>query len=184
MKLNYIASKELYPILEKYGFQIVQERTDYIKIASKITVIIISENSIENSYTLWVGRNNELSNKIEIDNELISKLFTNKFVFNFASTIEFMNSVVAFFKNTGKPILEGNDSLFSELEQLDRERNIEYNSKISEQQNFKAIDKAWQNNDYFNFIKIIDEQMNNKILPKSYSLKYKIAKQKLETPHL
>jgi hypothetical protein len=47
-----------------------------------------------------------------------------------------------------------------------------------QEQNLAAANKAWENGNYKEFIKMID-QTNKDKLPSSYQLKYKIANQKI-----
>ncbi|HRF25591.1 MAG TPA: hypothetical protein PLR98_15580, partial [Chitinophagaceae bacterium] len=53
-----------------------------------------------------------------------------------------------------------------------------YTFQILQEQNLAAANKAWENGNYKEFIKMID-QTNKDKLPSSYQLKYKIANQKI-----
>lgn len=83
-----------------------------------------------------------------------------------------------FLKSNGSALLSGDESKLLELKLFSEKESEVYTFQILQEQNLAAANKAWENGNYKEFIKMID-QTNKDKLPSSYQLKYKIANQKI-----
>ncbi|RRQ46497.1 hypothetical protein [Chryseobacterium sp. SC28] len=175
MDFNIQIKTQLFPIFQRYGFEIVEEFKNVLRFQSSITKINIVHNPFENSNTIWVGKRGK-TDMIEINNNLLILFFNSLLNLDKVSVEVFINNLVIFFENEGESLLIGNK--INDLEKFDLERSKIYTQNLLNQQNINAADKAWQQNDYENFVNIING-LNYEKLPKPYLLKYKIAKQKL-----
>ena len=72
----------------------------------------------------------------------------------------------------------GDKKIIHDLEQFDAERSRKYTHDLLQKQNLQEADKAWSENNYKDFIRIMD-QTSKVGLPASYELKYKIARKKI-----
>lgn len=160
-------------IILKYGFEIVEQRKDYLRLKSINLEIIIVKNHYEKTQTLFLGK----ANKVEIDNEVLQYFFNSDLRLSNVSQEEFINNLLLFFKEEEGLWLGDQSKVISTLEQFDLERSKEYTKDFSNKQSLIDADAAWENKDYQLFIKVLSHIDQNE-LPKSYRLKYKIATRK------
>lgn len=174
MKFNEMVIKEIYPLLSEYGFKISYQSDNIVNFESLLCNISLAHNSRENSNTFWLGSVN--SNEfIEIDDQVIKDFFNCDIEVNNLSIEKFINNIFLFLRATREKILMSKESFIVELEKFDQLRSDIYTDKLLKKQNLNIIDDAWKKKDYNQLIKSIDEIGLNEI-PKSYQLKYKIAK--------
>ncbi|HEY3402600.1 MAG TPA: hypothetical protein VGK59_04375 [Ohtaekwangia sp.] len=64
------------------------------------------------------------------------------------------------------------------MDNYEKNRSKEYTDDLIRQQNLRQADKAWDDKNYLTFIKQID-LIGKDRLPKSYTLKYKMARDKI-----
>lgn len=178
MEFNKLLLDKLGPIFKKYNLYIIEQFENYIKLQSEYITIIIVYNKKENSNTLWIGRNDDLKDKVEIDNEVMEKVFDSNLKITLVTTEIFINNLVAFFEGIGKPILQGNLKKISELEKFNARRSKQYTLQLTEKQNLKNADDAWERKDYKMFIEYLNK-IDKLHLPQSYYLKYKMANEKI-----
>lgn len=177
MEFNQIILEKLGFLFKKYNLQILEQRSNYLKLQSNSLIIIIAHNQLENSNTLWLGRNDEKTDKVEIDNTTLKLFFKSDLKLSQISIEYFVDKLALFFENEAKSLLMGDGNRIDDLEKFDLERSRKYTQDLLDRQNLAAADRAWDTGNYKGFIKLID-QTNKDKLPSSYQLKYKIANQK------
>ncbi|MBB6498133.1 hypothetical protein [Pedobacter cryoconitis] len=178
MKFNQIILEKLGVLFQKCNLNIIEQRDNYLKLLSKYLVIIIAHNQLENSNTIWLGRNDDKMDKVEVDNKVLKLFFGSDLKLSDVSVEIFVKNLVLFFENEAQPLLRGDIDRINKLEEFDLERSQKYTQGLLDKQSLVAANKAWDEGDYREFIKLIDET-NKDELPSSYQLKYKIAVQKL-----
>lgn len=177
MEFNKLIFERLGLIFQRYNIHIVEQRSNYLRLQSPSVIIIIAHNSLENSNTLWIGRSDANSEKIEIDNKTLTLFFKSDLQLSGVTVETFINNLVLFFENEAKPILSGDSTEITKLEEFDLKRSHLYTEELIKKQTLGAADKAWKNKNYSEFIKLIN-QTDKESLPSSYQLKYKIAIQR------
>jgi hypothetical protein len=174
MEFNTLVKTQLFPILQKYGFDIAEEFKNIVRFQSSVMKVNIAFNDYEKSNFIEIGRQNEVLYPLN-DNAI-------KIIFNSELHIEqvtpeifVQNLSIIFQQKEGVEILNGDIKHLVEF--IEKESN-DYTFELVQRQTLEAASKAWERNDYKAFIKSIDEIDIEKV-PQSYQLKYKIAKQKL-----
>lgn len=178
MGFNQLILTKLRHIIQENNLYVAEERNDYIKLEKGSLFIIISHNPLENSNTLWLGQNDNQLDVIEIDNYALRTFFQSNLRFNEICTDSFISNLVQFFENQANSLLKGDLSILVKLKEFDQIRSDSYTQSLLESQNLVKADKAWQEENYEEFIKFIDRIGVEKLLT-SYKLKYKIALKKL-----
>jgi len=177
MEFNTIVKNKIFlPILQKYGFELIEEFKNILRFQSPYIKINIVYNSFENSSIFWLGKRDSID-AIEIDNDVLSLFFNSNLKLSEVSVEKFINNLVIFFENEGESILAGNEKKINDLEKFYLVKNRKYNQNLLNQQHLNDADKAWNQNDFKGFISIIDK-LNYENIPKFYLLKYRIAKRK------
>ena len=161
-------------LFQRFNLKIVEQRNDFLKLQSESLIIIIVHNSIERSNTLWIGKNDNKADKIEIDNNVLSSFFKSNLKLSDVSMDTFINNLTSLFENEASSLLIGDKYRLEELERFDLERSHDYTKDILYKRYLAAADKAWDEKDYKGFINNIDCIDKSK-LPTSYALKYEIA---------
>lgn len=142
-------------------------------------VLIFVHNQIENSNTFWIGKDDKKIDKVEIDNKILKAFFNSDLKLSQVPTNIFVNNLILFFENEGKPLLTGNLNMINELEEFDLKRNSIYTQHLLEQQILGTANGTWDKGDYEEFVNLMGQVDMDK-LPSSFKLKYKIANQKLK----
>jgi hypothetical protein len=174
MEFNTLVKAELYPILQKYGFDISKEYKNIVRFQSTKIEINIVFNNYEKSNYISIGRKNEIL--YPLSNNAIRIIFNSDLHIELVTSEIFVQNLsVIFQQKEGIEILKGNINYLVEF--IEKEIN-DYNLKIMHRQTLEIASKAWARNDYKAFIKSMDEIDIEKV-SKSYQLKYQIAKQKL-----
>ena len=174
MSFSEIILEKLGITFKRYNFNIVEQRDDYLKLHSDNLEITFSYNQLENSNTFFLNKNVEKTHSIEIDNETLKSFFNSDLRLSEVAINLFINNLILFFENEGKPLLIGDLNRINELEKFSLERSRTYTKNILEKQILKAADNAWNKSNYEEFISLIG-QINKDKLPLSYQLKYEIA---------
>jgi hypothetical protein len=174
MEFNILVKTQLFPILQKYGFDIAEEFKNIIRFQSSAMKVNVAFNDYEKSNFIEIGRQNEVLHPLN-DNAI-------KIIFNSELHIEqvtpeifVQNLSIIFQQKEGVEILNGDIKHLVEF--IEKESN-DYTFELVQQQTLETASRAWERNDYKAFIKSIDE-IDIEKAPQSYQLKYKIAKQKL-----
>jgi len=175
MEFNTLVKTCLLPILQKYGFEVIEEFKNIVCFQSSVMKVNLVFNYYDKSHLVELGRQGETL--YPLNDNAIKELGGSS-----APPIEQVNSKVfiqnlsLFFETKeGVEILTGNKSLFKSIIIQESEK---YTLELIQKQVLEAASKAWEANDYLSFVESIDKIGISKI-PQSYQLKYKIAKQKL-----
>lgn len=175
MIFSEVILKHLGKIFNNYNFKIVEQRRDFIEVQSKAYKIIIVHNQFENSNTLWLGVNDK-DHLVEINNDCLDLYFHSKLKLSGISLEDFVENLRNFFQLEGKSIF-GNTTRINKLVEFDDKRSEDYTHNLLYRQLKESADTAWENKDYSCFINILDD-IDHKLLPSSFKLKYKIAQNK------
>jgi hypothetical protein len=91
----------------------------------------------------------------------------------------FAEKFISFLQNEGNAILQNDLAKIDEIEAFRIMAANEYTTAIINKQNLEAADKAWNENNYRDFINHTNKVAED-ALPKSYGLKRKIALRKID----
>ncbi len=178
MEFNQKILEKLRNVFKKYDLNIVEQRINYLRLESQYVVIVVAHNHLEKSNMLLLGGNDRKLHMPEIDNKVLSSFFNSDLKLSQVPVEIFINNLFLFFENEAQPLLRGDKNMITKLEEFDSERSRKYTQDLIEKQNLNAASVAWKNTNYREFIRIMEQFDENKLLP-SYKLKYKIAKQKI-----
>ncbi len=174
MEFNKLVKTYLYPIFQKYGFEIKEEFKNILYFQSSIIEINIAFNNYEKSCYISIGKKGESLH--ELRNNAVKELFNSSLsVEQVTPETLVQNLSILFEAKEGVEILKGNIDAFINFKLSEAEN---YTSELIRKQILDAALKAWENNDYVTFRESIEKIGIDKV-PQSFQLKYKIAKQKL-----
>ncbi len=174
MEFNTLIKEELLPILEKVDFRLSQEFENIIRFESSFLQINIVYNDYEKSNFIEVGNKNNIL--YPLNDSVVKNVFKSELPIDQVTPNIFVRNLgLIFEKSPGLEILKGNIKKL--VDYVEKESN-DYTLEIVQRQTLETASKAWEKNNYKAFVKIIDEIGIEK-LPKSYQLKYKMAKQKV-----
>jgi hypothetical protein len=168
------ATELITPYLRGYNFMIVENSNNYVKYSSKQSTIAIGYDERDHSYFTIVGHNTNDSISLDVDNlKDVFEYDIQKFIHK--PIAEFF---IDFFETKGHSILTGDRIVFEQLKRNRDQRAEKVTKELLQQQNLIAADKAWLSHNYRDFVKHLD-LIDKTSLPKSYELKYSIAKKKI-----
>jgi len=174
MEFNILVKTILFPILQKYGFEIVEEFKDVIRFQSPVVKINLVFNNREMSHLVEIGEPGKTL--YPLTDHSIKLFFGLELpIEHVTSEIFAQNLSLLFETEKGLELLNGNIRSFTEYELLEIE---DFNATLMRNQLLESASKAWDAGDFMTFVKNVDEIGINKT-PHSYQLKYKIAKQKM-----
>jgi hypothetical protein len=162
------------PFLRRYHFRVAETYKDFVKYESEHTEISVGYDDRDHYYFTLIG--NKIDNSISLDVINLRDVFA--YDVEIFIKKPFVTFFIDFFSTKGQNILNGDLTKFKELKKNREERAERYTKELIEKQNLKAADNAWSVNNYSDFIRYLD-LVNRSNLPKSYELKYSIAKDKL-----
>jgi hypothetical protein len=171
MDFNILVKTQLFPIFQKYGFEIKEEFKNILRFQSSIIEINIVFNNYEKSCCISIGKNGDPL--YELRNNAVKELFNSSLSIEQITPEAFVQNLSILFETK-----EGNEILKGNIEKIKISEDENYTSELIRRQVLNVASKAWRNNDYITFVKSIDTIGVNYI-PQSYLLKYKIAKQKI-----
>jgi len=155
----------------RYGFHIVEERTDFLKLKSNKITIVFSHD--------WRGNeNNFFFQNIEINNDALKSFFHSDLKLSQLPIDQFVINLGLFFDNEGKSLMMGDEKKLSEIETFNLVRARKYTNNLIRSQVLPEADRAWHSKDFKNFILLLDK-LDIGDLAQSYKLKYEIAKKKV-----
>jgi hypothetical protein len=176
MEFNQLVIKKIVPLFKDYGFLVVEEYENYFRFKSKIVESIISYNELDGTSVFEIGKMNEFL--YPLNEKLIKQIFGSDAKINQVTKEMFVENITLFLQNNGSAFLRGDESKLLEFKIYSEKESEVYTFQILQAQNLTSANKAWENGNYKEFIKTID-QTNKDKLPSSYHLKYKIANQKI-----
>lgn len=174
MSFNILVRKSLFPILKKHGFGVAEEIRNSFKFQSSVMVVNLAFYERDQSHFIEIGRKGEAL--YPLNDDAIKELFDFPLPIDHVTSEAFVQNVSILLKSKyGAELLKGNiDSFISfNLRKVEK-----FNTELTHNKILDMASKAWKNNDYLSFIKNID-QIDINELPRSYRLRYKIAKDKL-----
>ena len=175
MKFNALVKTHLLPILQKNGFDLIEEYKNILRFESASTKVGIVCNDYEKSHLAEIGKQGEMS--YPLNNDAIEFLFSLDLpIEQVTSEVFIRNLSLLFEQQEGIKMLRGD---VNSLENFIKQQSGNYTSKLVQRQALEVASKAWKDNDYEVFVKIIDKVGIDKI-PGSYQQKYKIAKKKCD----
>ncbi|HWB26797.1 MAG TPA: hypothetical protein VG738_15040 [Chitinophagaceae bacterium] len=125
-----------------------------------------------------MGRSDAKAHKIEIDNEILTQFFQSDLRLSNVPANDFVDNLILFFKKEAIFLSGGDMSKIYELEKFDLERAQTYTTDLLIKQQLPSIDIAWKNKNYKAFVDLVN-QVDKRKLPPSYSMKLKIAAEKV-----
>lgn len=174
MKFNRLIKKQLFPILQKEGFEILEESKNVVSFASSFIEINLVYNEYENSNYISIGKLGETL--YPLNDNVIKNIFNSELHINQVTCEVFIKNLTLIFQQKeGIEILKGN---IKDLIKFIEKGINDYHSELFKKQILETALQAWEVKNYKSFINNIDSLGFEKI-PKSYQLKYKIAKQKI-----
>jgi hypothetical protein len=177
MKFNQLIKTHILPILQKYGFEISEEFKNIIRFQSSVVEINIVYNNREKSCYISMGRKGA-SFLCPLNDKAVKNLFGSELsIEKTASAVFVRNLSLLFEQPKGIDLLKGN---VEPLENFIRQQSAYYTAELIRKQALETASKAWETNDYITFVESMDKIDISKI-PRSYQLKYTIAKRKSRT---
>lgn len=174
MEFNKLVRTQLFPILQKYGFEIVEEFKNIVRFQSSVMKVNVVFNNYDKSHLVEIGKRGEAL--YSLNDNAVKELFSSELSIEQVTLEIFVQNLSLLFKQQkGVEILKGSIEPLDNFIKLQSEH---YTSELVKRQALEAASKAWKANDYITFVKSIDKIGIDKI-PQSYLLKYKIAMQKL-----
>ena len=174
MEFNTLVRTKLYPIFQKYGFEIAEEFKNIVRFQSSVMKVNVVFNDYDKSHLVEIGKRGR--GLYPLNDNVVKNLFSSQLsIEQVTSEIFVHNLSLLFERQKGVEILKGN---VNPLENFIKQQSKHYTSELVQRQALEVVSKAWATNDYETFVKGIDEIGIDKV-PQSYQLKYKIAKQKL-----
>lgn len=176
MEFNTLVKTYLLPILQKYGFEVIEEFKNIVRFQSSVMKVNLVFNDYDKSHLVELGRQGETL--YPLNNNVVKELWGASAlpVEQITSEVFVRNLSLLFETKEGVEILLGNISF---LKSIISQESEEYTFELLQKQVLEAASKAWEANDYLSFIESVDKIDISKI-PQSYQLRYKIAKQKLQ----
>ncbi len=166
--------KHLTPFFQQHGFTISDAWKNYMQYNSDTVSVIFSYDEREKSFSTFAGRKHGQSVLLSFD--VIENIFSESLdIYNGNSIAD---REIHFFSGQGKGLLTGDVTTLNRLEKYSELEAKRYTDDLVSRQKISLADKAWNNKEYLDFIKFLDELDKNS-LPKSYSKKYEIALKKL-----
>lgn len=174
MEFNDLIKGNILPILNRYGFEIVEERKNFILFRSSIMKVKMVFNECDKTFLIEIGKIGDML--YPLNDEVINHVFNLKLSIKDVDINLLVKNVVLLFQSKkGIDLLEGNVKL---LKDAIYEQSEIYTSEIIRNQILNIALKAWEVKDYIKYIGNIDKIGVDKV-PKSYQLKYQKAKQKI-----
>jgi hypothetical protein len=176
MEFNQLVTERIEPLFKGYDFLVVEKYKNYFRFKSTLVEAIISYNELDRTSLFEIGRVDGLL--YPLNDKLIKQVFDSDAKIEPVTKEIFVDNVALFLEGNGSALLRGDESKLSELKHYSEKESEIYTSRILQEQNLTTANRAWENGNYKEFIKIIDQTDKDK-LPSSYQLRYKIAKQKV-----
>ena len=176
MEFNALVKTRLFPILQKYGFEIEIELKNILRFQSPVMKVNIVFNLYDRSFLVEIGKRDETL--YSLNDYVVKELFNSSLSVEQVTSETFVQNLsMLFATQEGIEILLGN---VKSLKSIMIRQSDNYTFELLLKQALEISIKAWEANDYAAFINSIDKIGISK-LPQSFRLKYKIAKQKLLT---
>jgi hypothetical protein len=177
MEFKELVLDKLGLIFQGHGLHVAEQFKNYVKLKSDAVVIILSHDERDNSNTFEVGRSEDFL--YPVNDNVVKEVFASDTVLSNVTSEDFVNNLVVFFEGVGSAIINGDAAALKAVENSVHKQSEEYTNQLVDKQNLDAANKAWQDGNYEKFIKYVD-RISKQNLPSSFSLKYRMAQQKLK----
>jgi hypothetical protein len=175
MEFNQLVTENIVPLLKEHSFLVVEQYMDFFHFKSNVVEVTISYNELDRTSLFEIGKTGGFL--YPLTDKLVQQVFGSDIKINQVTKEMFVNNIALFLKSGGSALLKGDENKLLELQVFSEKESEIYTLQILEEQNLAAANKAWENGNYKEFIKIIDKTNKDK-LPSSFQMKYKIANQK------
>ena len=128
MKFNQIVLEKLGSILRKRNFNISQQWNNFLMFNSENLAFIVGHNERENSNNFSLSGDGRHS--FEIDDEMLKDFFKSELKLTSVPIDIFVNNLILFFENEGKPLLDGDMVLFKMLDEFNLQRSHRYTQDL------------------------------------------------------
>jgi len=106
MEFTKLMNEKFSDLFSKYGLYSNGARKNHIQFISKNVAIVFSYSPLEKKSIIFLGE--DLISALELTDDLILNVFNISLAFENKEPNEFSNALLAFFENTGAPLLLGN----------------------------------------------------------------------------
>ncbi len=154
MEFNEIVVTWIYPILIKEGFQIIENRKNYLHFKSDNVGITISRNQMENSNMIQFSLGEKTY--YSLDEKAVKYLFDKEIKIDAVSPKDFISNLTLFLQGYGRSLLAGDKTFFDKFKDFVHKNNKEYTDHLTKSQILNEADKAWNKKNYSDFIKFIN----------------------------
>lgn len=174
MDFNALVKVHLFPVLQKIGFEMAEESKNILRFQSSVMKVNIAFNQYDRSFLVEIGKKNDML--YPLNDYAIKKVFDSSLSVEQVTQEVFVQNISSLFEtNEGVTILQGD---ITPLKNVILQQSEDYASELLLKQTLEISEKAWKTKDYAAFVKILDKVGITRV-PRSYQLKYKIAKQRL-----
>ena len=177
MEFNQLVLERIVTLFKKQGFEFTNYGKNGFSFKSNLVEAIIGYNKLERSCLFSIGRRNGFLSPI--NDKVLNEIFNSNLKVDQQIMEVFVNNVSIFLTKEGASLLKGDLNKLDEIKLFVEEESNIYNLQLKQRQNLRAINKAWDNQNYKDFIRLIEE-IDKDDLPLSYQSKYKIASKKLK----
>jgi hypothetical protein len=176
MEFNQLVTESILPLFKEHNFFVVEQYRNFFHVKSNVVEVTISYNELDRTSLFEIGKIGGFL--YPLNDKLVQQVFGSDLKINQVTKEMFVDNIALFLKGSGSALLKGDENKLLELKIFSEKESKKYTLQILQEQILAAANKAWENGNYKEFIKIIDKTDKNK-LPSSYQLKYKIANQKV-----
>jgi len=176
MDFNQLVIEKIMPLFIGNDFSVTEHFNNYFRFKSNAAEATISFNELDNTSLFAIGNPGAIL--YPLNDALIKQVFDLNIKIEQVTKEKFVDNVTWFLMNSGSSLLKGDEGKLLQVKIFTEEESKDYTFQILQQQNLLMADKAWENGNYREYVRIIDQANKNK-LPSSYLLKYKIANKKI-----
>ena len=132
MNFNQLVLEKLGSLLRKHNFDISQQWNNFLMFKSENLTLIFVHNERENSNTFFLSGDGKHS--LEIGDETLKGFFKSELKLTDTPIDVFVNNLIFFFENEGKPLLAGDLILLKKLEDFQLQRSHGYTQDLKRRQ--------------------------------------------------
>jgi hypothetical protein len=153
MNFNALVKDNPIPTFQKYGFEILEEAKNILRVQSSVIEMHILFNNYEKSCSVFLGKKG--GPLCELRDNAIRDVFKSSLQIEHLSPEDFAKNLYTLFETEkGIEILNGNIGEFLNFKILEDEA---YTLKLIQGQALELVSKAWHLKDYSNFIENIEK---------------------------
>jgi len=118
------------PLFKRYNFHVVEQQDYYLRFSSGKFDIAFVQDKRDKANNIFFDIIREKIQTIEIGTTIAKLFFNSDLKLSDVPTDVFVNNLVLFFENEGKPLLTGEREIINELEKFSLERSRIYAKKF------------------------------------------------------